>query len=241
MVTVAAGEFRMGGRLAGDGPERVASTQSYRMDRTEVTNSEYERFLSWVQANGDAEVRHPEQAPGKDHTPRYWKPFHPSLLEKTGMAKLQRFDTATFRRPDHPVVGVDWFDAYAYARWAKKRLPTEVEWEKAARGTDGRTWPFGDDWDFAKVNSGGYERNGERDGYVYSAPARSFSEGASPYGALHMAGNVAEWVLDSDEVSKGRLVKGGSSSSYPSSVRVALRRTREPTFRSFDLGFRCVR
>ncbi|MBI2374755.1 MAG: SUMF1/EgtB/PvdO family nonheme iron enzyme [Deltaproteobacteria bacterium] len=241
MVAVPAGEFRMGGPLAGDGPERVVSTASYRIDRTEVTNAEYEEFLSWVREHGDADVRHPGQAEDKDHTPRYWKPFRPLLLEKTGMAQLQRFEEATFRAPDHPVVGVDWYDAYAFARWAKKRLPTEAEWEKAARGTDGRVWPFGNEWEFARVNSGGYERNGERDGYVYSAPAKSFLEGGSPYGVLNMAGNVAEWVLDGDDASGERFVKGGSSSSYPSGVRSAARTAREPTYRSYDLGFRCAR
>jgi len=258
MVLVPAGSFLMGDDdgLVSERPRRSAWLSSFYIDKYEVTNEQYQRFLDWIKKNSDSAIRHPLQPADKDHTPRYWKPFRPSLLQKTGMARLQRFDEATFRNKDHPVVGIDWFDAYAYAGWAGKRLPSEAEWEKAARGTDGRVWPWGNDWDFKKCNSGGYEWKGERDGYIYTAPADSYPQGVSPFGCFNMAGNVWEWTNEWYTVTGGlqtaaatprqlprvrRVIKGGGSNSYPSWVRPAARKGYEPDFRYFCLGFRCAK
>lgn len=260
MVLVPAGEFLMGADdgLESEKPQRRVFVDAFHIDRHEVTNGQYRLFLEWVKKNTDASVKHADQPKGKDHTPRYWKSFRPQLLTKTGMAKLQHFDEETFRKDDHPVVGIEWFDAYAYAKWAGKRLPTEAEWEKAARGTDGRMWPWGNEWDFKKCNSGGYEWKGERDGHIYAAAANSYFDGVSPYGCLNMAGNVWEWTADwyaedpgsqpmamknPPGPSKGdkRVIKGGGSNSYPSWVRPAARKAYEPEFRFFCLGFRCAK
>jgi len=102
----------------------------------------------------------------------------------------------------YPVVGIDWENARAYCRWAGGDLPTEAQWEKAARGTDGRIYPWGNEFDGTRVNfcdancRSFFKTDAYDDGYEQAAPADSFWSGASPYGAFHMAGNVYEWTLD---------------------------------------------
>jgi formylglycine-generating enzyme required for sulfatase activity len=103
---------------------------------------------------------------------------------------------------DHPVVYIDIDDARAYAKWAGKRLPTEPEWHLAAQGTDGRKWPWGDEFDESNVNT-----TGER-----TLAARSLPEGRSPYGCYHMSGNVWEWTESCRDDGHTRfvMVRGGS-------------------------------
>jgi formylglycine-generating enzyme required for sulfatase activity len=223
-VRVPGGPFRTGDERAPD------ALPAFRVDRTEVTNAAYARFLEAAAAT-HAHC-HPDEPADKDHTPRYWREFRSPLFRASPAARVAPFDADTFRHPDRPVVGVDWWDAYAFARWAGKRLPTRREHEKAARGADGRRWPWGDHWDFGRANTGG-EKWGERDGFTYAAPADSFPGGASPAGALHLAGNVAEWTDEG-------FVAGGSAVSPPSGVRGGAGHYREPGFRAFDLGFRCA-
>lgn len=225
LVTVEAGRF-----LSGDDKVK-RKVALFRIDRTEVTNKQYQRFLE--STRGDPHrFCHPDEPADKDHTPRYAKEFRPPLFIATPASRLAPFNEETFRKPDHPVVGVDWWDAYAFARWAGKRLPSRLEWEKAARGTDGRIWPWGNDWSRNKSNTGG-EKWEERDGHTYSAPADSFKEGASVYGCVNMAGNVAEWTQEG-------IVTGGGSNSNPSQVRCSAGKLREPYYRSFRIGFRCA-
>ncbi len=212
--------------IAGDETE-----PAFLLDRTEVTNAQYRRFLEAERHNPHA-FCHPEEPEGHDHTPRYYRRFTPRLVQGSYAGPLAPFDERTFRDPDRPVVGVDFWDAWAFASWSGQRLPSRAELTRACAGPDGRSWPFGDTWDPSLANSGG-ERDGERDGHTYAAPADSFAAGASADGCLHLAGNVAEWTQD-------RWAVGGSSRSNPSGVACGAGRRREAGFRAFDLGFRCA-
>jgi len=209
---------------------RTHRTSAFHINRMEVSNASYRRFLDGSR-DDPHDSCHPLEPAGKDHTPRYWgRTWRPTLLRQTTEGSLAPFDLDTFRVPDHPVVGVDWWDAYAYARWAGKRLPSAGEFEKAACGDDGRAFPWGKRFVPGLANIGG-EMNGERDGHTYAAPVSAFRAGASPHGALNMAGNVAEWTAE------GR-VMGGGSSSVPSQVRCGSGRMRDPAYRSFVIGIR---
>lgn len=211
------------------------TTGAYRITLTPITNRQYARFI--------AATGHP--APDVDRAT--WRGY--GLIHPFG--RTRKFAWAAGRPPlgreDHPVVLVSHDDARAYASWltrrtgARWRLPTESEWEKAARGTDGRRFPWGDQFDPTRLNS--HDR-----GPFETTAVGSFTTGASPYGALDAAGQVFEWT--GTPWRKGRkakaparfTVKGGSWDDKGCGIcRAAARHGRPRALKHILIGFRLVR
>jgi len=233
MIRIPAGTFTMGSSDgdADEKPVHQVSLDEYYIDKYEVTNRQYKRFCD---------------ATGKSY------PSDP------GFSGMSSYFTSY---PDYPVVKVSWDDAAAYCTWAGKRLPTEAEWEKAARGNDSRKYPWGnsepDAGGFYRANWGeGTDRSvWKRDGYEYTSPVGSYERGASPYGCMDMAGNVWEWCADWYDGSyysrspssspagpssgSSRVLRGGSWYFFAGSLRCADRGGDDPSYRSVYYGFRC--
>lgn len=200
LVEVPAGEFMFGVPDAHWQPKQAKMKRErlpvFYMDRCEVSNAAYQVFLDWIRSTKDHSKCDKLEGRDKDHTPTYWK----------------RGDNHDLVEPEKPVVGVDYYDAYAFAAWAGKRLPTEAEWEKAARGTKGWTYPWGNDWAAEEKRLNWGDLDAKVDGYLRTAPVGQFPLGASPWGCLDMAGNVTEWTSDlwDERAGSHRVVKGGS-------------------------------
>jgi len=262
MVLVPAGEFLMGSPAGTDGlpdeqPQRRVYLSSFLIDRYEVTNEAYAKF---VKTTGHRIPENPN-------------PSSTLWIDKAPMAGIER----------HPVVNVSWDDAVSYCRWMGKRLPTEAEWEKAARGTDERRYPWGNDWDITKANSASYwagrtvefssgadweafwikgegaklaKEKGVR-GEVLTMPVGSFPQSLSPYGIYDMAGNAAEWVQDwydpnsyrsaslsnpsGPERGAIKAMRGGSWLKPAVSLRVTDRDWGTMDSRPSGTGFRCAK
>jgi len=188
------------------------------IDKTEVTNVQFKRFLD------DTGYR-------PRHTKNFLKHW-PNGIMPSELA-------------DHPVVYVDIDDARAYAKWAGKRLPTEAEWQLAAQSTDGRTWPWGNEFDPNKCNTTGNK----------TLPVRSCPEGRSPYGCYNMSGNVWEWTESCRDDGHTRFVMIRSGSYFsatkgsiwyvrggpqPCSSHAKFIRMWPGLDRCSTIGFRCV-
>lgn len=179
----------------------------------------------------------------------YLKAYYIDKYEVTNR-EYQRFDPShkfPAGKEDHPVVNINWFEADAYCRWAGKRLPTEEEWEKAARGTDGRTYPWGEGYSPAICNS---KQAGRDD----TAPGGTFPNDISPYRVYDLAGNVSEWTLNwyqpypggsnhhVDYGKKFRVFRGNSwDEDFDCYGRSAFRNFAPPEGRYPSIGFRCVK
>jgi formylglycine-generating enzyme required for sulfatase activity len=158
------------------------------------------------------------------------------FVEATGHRRPEHWKSRTppAELHDHPIVYVSWHDAVAYAEWAGERLPTEEEWEKAARGTDGRKYPWGDEEPTPDLCNFGKNEGG-------TTPVGNYSpQGDSPCGCADMAGNVWEWA-GGDYDDKNKVLRGGSWGLDPGFLRSASRDGPRPVVRGGSGGFRCAR
>jgi formylglycine-generating enzyme required for sulfatase activity len=258
MVLVPEGAFEMGSNLdavmpfcpdwdqgrqclaknyIGEAGVHTVALDAYYIDQYEVTNQAYALCVK----TGDCEA-----------------PADISLGTQDYYYNNPKFD-------NYPVVNVTWNEAMKYCNWRGGRLPTEAEWEKAARGTDQRLFPWGNAYTSTKanlcdINCTAQQSNKDlNDGYPYTSPVGIFLDAQSPYGAYDMAGNVWEWVIDwydegyygtqlagsqnpqGPDSGDGRVVRGGSWVSNIFNARTTLRLNYQPDQHAFHIGFRCVR
>lgn len=179
MVKVPKGSFIIGGDTrTRDNPVRVDFLPyEYWIDEKPVTVSEYRKYIE--EAGEINDFRHPMEPEQKSHYPL------PDVSYGVTGPKLYRDFLATDEYDKYPVTFVDWWDAYSYAKWAGKEIPREMEWEKAARGIDGRIYPYGNDYNNTLCNT-------DESGIGALTPVDEYFGGASPYGCLDMSGNAWE-------------------------------------------------
>lgn len=255
---VPAGEFEFGQH------EEIKSTEAYEIMVTDVTAAQYADFLNAALADGSVKVdgdkivgyypgdvfhgvKHEEEIKAGD-----WL-----FLPLNDPSQRIQFDGTRFTvqagYENHPMTMVTWFGAWGYCKYNGGRLPTEVEWEKAARGTDGRPFPWGDD--IQRNNANFYSSRdpfenmqtfGSRTSPVGFYNGKTYDgyvtlDSASPYGLYDMAGNVWQWTGDVYEGMHYRFLRGGSKDTYDMDLRVWVRNNATPTYFSPGVGFRCVR
>ncbi len=237
MVHVPAGEFTMGSdKYSVEKPVQKIKLSDYYIDKYLVTNAQFQTFVAAAGYVTDAE----KEGTGLVRVGRRWN--------KVEGANWKSPDgvTGIDAKQDHPVSQVSYNDARSYCQWAKKDLPTEAMWEKAARGPDGREFPWG--------NEDPMEDTANHDNYVGSTtPVTAYEKGQSFYGVQDAAGNVYQWCRDlygigpraetdpaGPETGKEHVIKGGSFIEGMESLRSANRDRYEPNYSSFLFGFRCA-
>jgi len=236
-VLVPAGEFEMGAEGTpadpDEAPKHKVFLDAFYIGKYEVTNRQYHTF-----------VKSAFYPPPENLDPKY---------------SLWRGETMLDGIGELPVINVSWDDAVAFCKWSGGRLPTEAEWEKAARGTDGRTYPWGNDPVTGNRTNYSIENVTFWEGPATLAKKDQYDYGRSPYGAYEMAGNVWEWVQDwydenyyknspsknptgpSPSSGKERVIRGGSWQSNPVTVRSSNRSKQDPIDRRVYIGIRCAK
>lgn len=281
MVLIPAGEFLMGSNkidttglqkeygfveplYLDEHPPHKVLLDAYAIDRFEVTNGQYKKFVQatnyreppqWIQ-NGynvrDEKLRSAHIDALRWIAAEYFK-LDADTTKMTKEELLAQLENTQRQRDPLPVTGVSWYDAFSYCKWAGKRLPSEKEWEKAARGPQGFEYPWGNKWDVKLTNSG--ERDDDAEDAVL--PVGSMAGDVSPYGLQDMAGNVSEWVDDWYEPYPGstyksqafggihKVVRGGGAGlghyALSSFFRASRRAHADPSSMSTDVGFRCAK
>jgi formylglycine-generating enzyme required for sulfatase activity len=248
---IPAGPFLMGSSEPKDAnayedekPQHRVELHSYRIGLYPVTNAQYRLFVEG----------------GGYEDSRYWLEEGWFWRSENGIVAPEFWDEPMWNSLNRPVVGVSWYEAMAFASWLAAQLempvclPTEAEWEKAARGDDGRIYPWGDAWDPERANT-------QETGIGQTSPIGIHPAGASPYGCLDMSGNIWEWTLSlwgqqdarpdfgypydpsdgrEDQNTKGkRIIRGGSWAASLSKARIAFRGVADPEARNRFIGFRC--
>jgi formylglycine-generating enzyme required for sulfatase activity/CheY-like chemotaxis protein len=202
-IYIPAGEFIFG-------PSTPTQLQEFWIDKYEVAVGQYAKFVKFIEENPGEEhsYDHPEQPRGLSHIPQYWTIYYQNALAQSQVHSVDQ-------SLNSPAM-VKWWDAYAYAKWKGRDLPTEQEWERAARGKRGQAFTFGEDPDPKKANTNSdyNEHNpgakAKVDGFNYWGDVDAQSSDKSPEGVIGMQGNVSEWTGTRDASTKFPVIKGGN-------------------------------
>jgi iron(II)-dependent oxidoreductase len=206
MAEIPAGEF-----LYGENKEPRRIEMPFSIDIYPVTNRQFKGFI-------DAKGYEKDE---------FWSEKGVQWRNQEKISEPMFWNDEKWNPPDHPVVGVSWYEAEAFAKWAGKALPTEEQWERAARGTDGREYPWEGGFDKEKCNT-------KESGIGKTTRVTRYPNGISPAGCYDMVGNVWEWTIN-------QVLRGGGWGALRFGARCALRRGGLPDERVSSIGFRCVR
>jgi hypothetical protein len=218
---------------------------TFYIDKYEVTLAEYGKFLKYLEDhNNTTEFDSPLQAKGLSHVPRDWDIYYGRAGASFAGYRTVKGVPITL---DCPVFNVTYYDAYAYAKWKGRTLPTERQWEKAARGPNGNLYPWGNTWDPAKCNSGAdYQAQPDPgykpavDGFVWWSPVNALMTDQSYYKVIGMAGNVSEWTDSWDATQTNVYIRGGNFKYGAQAALATAQIKAPPTEFAETLGFRTV-